>query len=97
MPAAPVLESLGARRPTEESTAPSARLGGDERLASMVDGSARAPEAMAGTVESSGVEARVADITSKSGAEKPTVPEEQTTLPEASMGVVGHAIWPPSP
>ena len=33
----------------------------------------------------------------ESGAEKPMVPEEQTTLLEASEGVVGHAIQPLSP
>ena len=37
MPADPVPESLGARRPAEESTATADELGGRERLASMVN------------------------------------------------------------
>ena len=34
---------------------------------------------------------------SKSRAEKLAVPKEQTALPKASKGVVGHAIRPWSP
>ena len=81
----------------EESTTPSTGLGSDERLASMVDGSAAVPQATAGIVESSRAEAGVAGVTLESRAEKPTVPKEQTTLPKASEGMVGHAIRPPSP
>jgi len=33
----------------------------------------------------------------ESGAEKLSAPKEQTTLPDASEGMVGPAIWPPSP
>ena len=58
---------------------------------------AAAPEATAGTTGSSGAEAGVAGITPKTGAEKPTVPEEQTTLLEASKGMDGHAVRPRSP
>ena len=53
----PIPESLGARQPVEESNAPSTGLGGDERLASTVDGSVAAPKAMAGTAGSLEAEA----------------------------------------
>ena len=66
-------------------------------MASTADGSAAAPEATAGTAGSLGAEAGVVGVTLESRAEKPTVPEEQTTPPEVSEGVVGHAIQPPSP
>ena len=46
---------------------------------------------------SSGVEAGATDAAPESRAEKPVVPEEQTALPEASEGVVGHAVRPSSP
>ena len=42
-------------------------------------------------------DAGVAVVTLESRAEKPVVPEEPTALPEASGGVVGHAVRPPSP
>ena len=92
-----ILESLGARQPTEESSAPAGGLGRDEWLAPTVDGSAVVPGATAVAAESSEVTARVADATSESAADKPVAPEEQTALPEASEGVVGHAVRPPSP
>ena len=77
----PTPESSGARQPTEESTAPSAGLGGDERLVSMIDGSAAAPEATVGTTGSSGAEARLADVMPKSRVEKPAMTKEQMVLP----------------
>ena len=43
------------------------------------------------------MDAGVADAMLESGAEKPMVPEELTALPEASEGMVGHAVHPPSP
>ena len=42
-------------------------------------------------------EARVANAVLESRAEKPVVLEEQTALPKASKGMVGHAMRPPSP
>ena len=53
--------------------------------------------AMVGAARSSDADAGVADAAPESGAEKPVVPEEQTTLPEALEGVVGHAVRPSSP
>ena len=97
MPADPVLESLGARWHAEESTAATDILSGGEKLASMTDGSMSVPGATAEAAGSSGAEAGVADAALESKAEKPMVPEEQTTLPEVSEGVVGHAMQPPSP
>ena len=97
MPVDPILESLGARQPAEELSTPLAGLGDNERSASMADGSAAAPEATMGTAGSSGAEVGVAGVVLESGAEKPTVPEEQTVLPEPSEGMVRHAIWQPSP
>ena len=97
MPAAPVPESPGARQPAEDLTAAVDGLGSSERLASMADGSAMVPRAMAEAAGSSGAEAGVADATPEARVEKPTVPEEQTTLPEAPKGMVGHAIQPRSP
>jgi hypothetical protein len=44
-----------------------------------------------------GAKAMVVGDVSESRVEKPAVPEEQTTLPEASEGVVRHTIWPSSP
>jgi len=35
--------------------------------------------------------------TTESGAENLAAPKEQGTLPDASKGMVGPAIWPPSP
>ena len=97
MQPAPIPESPGTRQSAKESTATADGLGGGERLASTADGSAAALEATVGTAGSSGAKARVADVAPESRAERPAVPEEQTALPEASEGVVGHAIRPPSP
>ena len=58
----------------------------------MVDGSAMVPGAMAEAAGSSGAKAEVTDATPEARAEKPAVLEEQTALPEASKGVVRHAI-----
>ena len=96
MPAAPVLESPGARQPAKESTAPASGLGSDEGLASVVYGSAAVPEAMVGTARSSGAEAGVIGVALESEAEKPAMLEEQTVLPKAFEGVVGHAVRPQS-
>ena len=93
----PIPESPGARQPVEESTAPSAGLHDNERLALMADGSAAAPEATVGTAGSSGAEAGATDAASAFGAERPVVPEEQTALSGASEGMVEHVIRPPSP
>ena len=49
-----------------------------------MDGSAAVPEATAGTAESSGADAGVADDALESRAVKPLAPEGQTVLPEAS-------------
>ena len=75
MPTDPVLESLGAWRPTEESTATADELGSRERLASMADEPAAVPEATARATGSSEAEAGVADAVPESGVEKPVVPE----------------------
>ena len=83
-PAAPVLESSRAHQLEEESTAAAGKLGDDERVVLTTDGSAVVPEATAGTVGSSGAEARVADDAPKSGAVKLVAPEGHTVLPEAS-------------
>lgn len=80
----------------EESTSPSTRLGGDERLVPMADESVAAFEATADNAGSSGVEAVVVGITPKSRAEKPVVLEEQTALLEVSEGMVGPGNQPPS-
>ena len=66
-------------------------------MASTVDEPTVVPGATAGAVGSSEADAGVADVASKSRAEKPVVPEEQTTLHEASKGVVRHAVRPQSP
>jgi len=96
MPVDPIPEPPGAQQPTEESTTPSAGLGSDERLASVVYGSAAVPEAMVGTARSSGAEAGVIGVALESEAEKPAMLEEQTVLPKAFEGVVGHAVRPQS-
>jgi len=97
MPTDPVPESLGARRPTEESIATVDELGGGERLASMVDDPTAVPGEMAGAVGSSKADAGVANAMPESGAEKSVEPEEQAACPKTSEGVVGHAVRPPSP
>ena len=63
----------------------------------MADRSATVPGATTKATGSSGAEAGVTDATSEARAEKPTVPEEQTTLPKVSKGLVGHAVRPQSP
>ena len=63
----------------------------------MANESTIAPSATAGTVRSLGVEAVVTSVAPKSRAENLAVPKEQTALPEASEGMVGPAIRPPSP
>ena len=55
------------------------------------------PEVVVETVGSLGAEAGVANAALESRAEKPMVPEGQTVCPEASKGMVGHAVRPPSP
>ena len=84
-------ESSVARQPTEESTVVAGGLGGGERLASTADGSVMVPEVTTETIGSSGVEAKAADVALLFRAEGPEVPAEQTVLPKASEGVVGHA------
>ena len=66
-------------------------------MAPTVDEPATVLEATVGAAGPSEVEAGVADAAQESRAEKPVVPKEQTTLPEASDGVVRHAMWPSSP
>ena len=66
-------------------------------MASTADGSAAAPEAMVGTVGSSGVEAGVVNDASESGVAKPVAPKEQTAPLEASQGMVRLTILPRSP
>ena len=55
------------------------------------------PEATVGTTGSLGAEAGVACDAPESWLVKPVAPEGQTSLPEASQGMVGAAIWPRSP
>ena len=62
-----------------------------------MDGSTAVLEAMAGTTGSLGAEARVADDAPEFGGVKPVAPEGQTTLPEASQGMVGPTVRPRSP
>ena len=61
-----------------------------------MDGSATVPGATMEVVGSSGAKAGVADAAPESGVEKPAV-LEQTVLPKAPKGVVGHAVRPRSP
>ena len=94
---APVSKSPGARQPAEESTATADGLGGGERLVSTADGSAIVPGATVEATRSSGAKAGVVDTALESEAEKLMVSKQQTMPPEASEGVVGHAVQPPSP
>ena len=87
-------ESLVARWLVEESTIATRGLGGGERLA---DGSATVLEVTVETDRSSGADARAIDAALAFGAEGSMASAEQMVLPEASEGVVGHAIRPPSP
>ena len=61
------------------------------------DRSATMPRAMAENTGSSAVNAGDASAAPESGAVRPVAPEEQTTPPEASQGMVEHAIWPSGP
>jgi len=97
MPVDPILESPGARQHAGEPIAAVGGLGGSEQLSSTVNESATAPSATAGTTGSSGVEAIVNNVTPESRAENLAVPKEQTTLLEASEGMVEPAIRPLSP
>ena len=80
----PILESLGAWRSMEESTATTGELGGSEQLAPTVDESATVPRATAKATGSSATNARDVDAAPKSRAVRQITPEEQTTPPEAS-------------
>ena len=97
MPIDPVLESSGTRRPTEESITTAGGLDSIEQLAPMADGSAMKPRATIEATGASKADARVADAMPETRAEKLVVLEEQMALPEASEGVVRHAMWPLSP
>jgi len=97
MPADPILESLGTRWPTEESTATTGGLGSGEWLAPTVDGSATLPGATTEAVGALEAGARATNVAPESGAGRPVVLEEQVALLETLEGVVGIAIWPPSP
>ena len=68
MPTDPVPESLGARRPMEESTATADGLGDRERLALTVDETAAVPEATARATRSSEAEDGVVNVAPESGA-----------------------------
>ena len=85
MPVDPILESPGSRQHAGEPIAAISGLGGGELLPSMVNELATAPSVIGGAV---GSESRVENL---------SVPKEQTALPEASEGMVGPAIRPPSP
>ena len=97
MPVDPIVESLGACQHAGEPIATVGGLGGSKQLLSMANESATASSTTGGTTGSSRVEAVVTSVTSESGAENLAVPKEQTALPEASEGMVGHAIRAPSP
>jgi len=97
VPVDPILESLGARRSAEESTAATSKLSGGEKLASTADESAPVSKMTTETAGSSGAEAGATDAMSAFGAERPAVSEEQAALSEVSEGMVGHIIRPPSP
>ena len=82
MPADPVPESPGAQWLADGSTTAADELGGGERLATTMDGSAAANEEMAVATGSSEAEAGVTDATPESTTGKPVVLEEQMALPE---------------
>jgi len=63
----------------------------------MVDGLATMPGATTEAAGASEADAGVVDTASESRAENPVVAEEPTVLPEASEGMVGHAVRPCSP
>ena len=64
---------------------------------SMANESATAPSATAITTGSSRVEATVTGIAPESRAENLAMPKDQAAPPEASEGMVGPTIRPPSP
>ena len=97
MPTDPVLESLGTRWPTEESTTAADGVGSEERLATTAANAMETPRATMGTAETSEVGAGATDVMPKSRAQRPAVSEEQTVCPEMSQGVVGRSVQPPSP
>ena len=66
-------------------------------MAPSVDGLAVVSGAKAVAIGSSEADAGVAGAVPESLAGKLVVPEEQTALPKASKGMVGHTVWPPSP
>ena len=66
-------------------------------MAPMANGSKAMPEVVVETTGTTRAEARVADTALESRAAKPAVLEEQMARPEASKGVVGHAVRPWSP
>ena len=76
MPADYVLESLGTRRPMEESTAAVDGVGSGERLTMMAADATEMPGATTGAAESSKVGAGAANIMPESRARRPVVPEE---------------------
>ena len=76
MLADPVLKSLGARRPVEESTAAADVLGGGEWLSPTADGSTAMPGATEETTGSSEADAGVADAAPESGVGKSVGAEE---------------------
>jgi len=97
MLADPILESSGARQPTEESIAAASGLGGSEQSAPTVDGSTTMPKATVETAWSSVANAGDASAMPESRAAKPVVLEEQLVPPKASQSMVGLAVRPWSP
>ena len=89
----PILESPGARWPTEESTTAADGVGGGERLTMMVTDATETP----GAAKSLKAGAGATNVMPESRAGRPVVPKEQVALPEMSKGVVGHVVRPLSP
>ena len=94
MPAGPMSGSPGARQKAEESTTAAGGPRDGERPMSAEDGSETIPEATAGTTGPLGAEAGVASEATESGSARLVAPEELTTPPEASQGMVGPTVWP---
>ena len=90
-------ESPDAREPAVETAAAIGGLGGGEGSTSSANGSATLPKATAEAAGAVGAETRVAGEVPESRAVEPMAAEDQTTPPEASPGMVGRAIWAPSP
>ena len=97
MPVDPIPESPGARQHVGEPITAIRELGSGEQLSSTTNESATAPSATAGTTGSSGVEAAVIGIALESRATNLATPKDQTAPLEASEGMVGPTIQPPSP